>query len=278
MFEPRGATAPFPGMPGAASKPWRLRAFGQSERDLEVDFTRPLPYLVTEILGACTEAAEGERVAEDFFWDLSVGKRVECLLVIASLSGGRPFEWRFACRNPACRLDLELELTLDDIAALQARADAEARFTVPVEAGGAALVLRRPTGRDQRTWLAAGLVDEAEARKAMLEDLCVEGSPSAWRAPPEPGWMEAVERALDEHDPLVNLSVGAICPDCGAENAQPAELQSLALERLQEARRGLLRAVHRLAGHYHWSERDIFAVPAWRRAYYLALIARDEDR
>jgi hypothetical protein len=30
--------------------------------------------------------------------------------------------------------------------------------------------------------------------------------------------------------------------------------------------------VHRLAGHYHWSEEEIAKVPLWRRRAYLAYI------
>jgi hypothetical protein len=46
-----------------------------------------------------------------------------------------------------------------------------------------------------------------------------------------------------------------------------------ALGMLRRAQQALVGAVHRLASQYHWSERDIFAVPAWRRQHYLRLIA-----
>lgn len=40
----------------------------------------------------------------------------------------------------------------------------------------------------------------------------------------------------------------------------------------------LLREVHALARAYHWSERELLALPLPRRTAYLQLLAEDEDR
>ena len=41
------------------------------------------------------------------------------------------------------------------------------------------------------------------------------------------------------------------------------------------SRHGLLREVHTLALNYGWSERDILALPARKRAAYIGLLAED---
>src|SRR5215471_13064150 len=65
-----------------------LRPFGLYESDLSVDFSHtPRPFLVTQILECCTRDVQGAKIATSFFWDLTVGKRTECLLNLASAAG-----------------------------------------------------------------------------------------------------------------------------------------------------------------------------------------------
>src|SRR5919112_166553 len=90
--------APFPRLPaseagGRAAGRLALRPFGLHEADLSVDFERtPRPALVTRILECCArrlggEGGAGKRLAPDFFWGLTVGKRVECLLSLVAAAG-----------------------------------------------------------------------------------------------------------------------------------------------------------------------------------------------
>jgi hypothetical protein len=62
------------------------------------------------------------------------------------------------------------------------------------------------------------------------------------------------------------------CDICGRPNDHEIDLFETALEMLARAQRSLIVSAHRLASHYHWSEREIFAVPEWRRRQYLELI------
>jgi hypothetical protein len=91
------------------------------------------------------------------------------------------------------------------------------------------------------------------------------------------GWVESAGQALQALDPLVDFSLDTTCPHCGLENHFELDLEVLCLRRLHRAQWVLLETVHTLAKHYHWSEAQIFAVPAWRRAYYLNLIAQEAE-
>jgi len=51
------------------------------------------------------------------------------------------------------------------------------------------------------------------------------------------------------------------------------DLCDVALGALRRLQQQLLITVHQLASHYHWSEKEIFSVPAFRRQAYLNLIA-----
>ncbi|MBV9959596.1 MAG: hypothetical protein JO360_14315, partial [Acidobacteria bacterium] len=230
--------------------------------------------LVTGLLEQCTVMGGDKSVGppREFLLDLTVGKRVECLLKLAA--GRRAgFEFKLTCADEACARELELELTLDELAALQSEADAQERLTVELEEQ-ASLTLRRPSGRDQLAWLDTAYADEDEAAREMIRSLSFEREPRELTRE----WIEVINRAMDDFDPLVNFNFSAECGECGHVSTLFLDLEELALRELRAAQANLLATVHRLATRYHWSEQEIFAVPHWRRAHYLALIARDEER
>src|SRR5687768_16888078 len=94
-----------------------LRQFGTNETDLAIDFAGTDPHaLITRILEQCTLDPES-RLSAGFFRELSVGKRLECLLLLAADEVGPAFSFPFHCTS--CSQELELELTLDEIAGQQ---------------------------------------------------------------------------------------------------------------------------------------------------------------
>ena len=142
---------------------------------------------------------------------------------------------------------------------------------------GTAVALRRPTGRDQLDWLNAGFEDEAAVTRAMLDALIDDGHERGAIADAllSDEALDRIERAMEESDPLISFAVMAACPACGTENEIKVDLEDLALRRLHQAQQALLASVHRLAAHYHWTEREILATPHWRRVHYLRLIGTD---
>jgi hypothetical protein len=270
---------PFPSLPekdraGFSLGNLALRPFGLDENDLSVDFDQPRPFLVTAILDRCTTSGERVGVDQAFLWSLTVGKRIECLLNLISPAGPSEMQLAFRCPHPGCGQDAEIELTIAEIAERQAEGyQAE---EIAIEVDGQKLVLRRPTGNDQLSWLKKEFPSPASAASEMLATLCLETQIG------DDGFtermMSTVEQSMEEFDPLVNFSLSVKCPYCGEENPCEIDLEALALRRLQQAQLRLLASVHRLAAHYHWSEEQIFAVPHWRRAFYLELIEKEKDR
>lgn len=260
------------------------RHFGSEERDLDVDFAAtPRPLLVTEILGLCAgddrEAGDppGSPRGSDFFWDLTVGARVEALLTVAEASEGRPgVGVALRCPAPGCAQELELELTLPEIFGLNPRGGDE---HVAVRCGEETFKFRRPRGRDQLAWLGGRFADWRAVERAMLRTLVVEEGPDfaarfdAASDAEGDSLARAFDDAMEEFDPLVNFSLRVRCHFCGGESEQEIDLEGYALGRLRRAQQRLLATVHRLASRYKWDERQIFSVPHWRRSYYLALIA-----
>ena len=235
-----------------------FRPFGRAAADLEADFAAPRPHLVTALLHAC--AIPPATPAE--CWGMAAGDRVAGVLAISAASGHPVLEAVPPCAG--CGVRLEVPLPVADLLKLHEAAGAPPR----VRAGGA--VLRRATGMDQASWWAAGWSGADQALRGMLATLIVE--PEAGAAAVD---LAEADEALAEAEPLVAFRVELACPECGMEQSVPVDLQELALAVLRRAQHGLIDEVHRIARAYHWTEDRVAALPAWRRARYLALIERE---
>ncbi len=243
-----------------------LRRFGIVESDLAIDFAVEHPAtLVTKLLEQCVVVSDGS-LPEDFFRALSVGKRLECLLTLAAAEERFAFNFPFNCGG--CAAELEIELTLDEIAAIQREADLVDVITV--EVGGERVTFRKPTGDDQENWGEMVFRDEEVAARSMIRTLATSSkSQMKFRAID----FDLIDEAMDEADPLVNFQCRVGCVECGAENDFSVDLCNVALRMLARQQKQLIVMVHKLASRYHWSEKEIFEIPEWRRREYLELIA-----
>jgi hypothetical protein len=192
---------------------------------------------------------------------LPVGKRTECLLVLAALDGADQFDAELGC--PRCRQPFDVTFTIDELLEAGRAAD---RTVVEVRTGGEVRRFRRPTGRDQLAWLARTYSDEAGAVAAMIASLALDDAdvPSS-----------ALEVALDGADPLLRGPVAAACPDCGCQLEHEIDPAAMALARLRRSQDSLFAAVDLLASRYHWSEAEILSMPEWRRTRYMDMLQRE---
>jgi len=273
----------FPSLPessgtGYAIGDLALRPFGYYESDLQVDFNQPLrPFLVTDLLECCTRRTGGEEVPPDFFWRLPVGKRIECLLTLATAETDSEISSTFRCVNDECGLELEVELSAEEVVSQQNEAYETARISVPLT--NRTVALRRPTANDQCEWLKTGFADEATALRRMTRTLVLEDAgEDAIEGANANGIVPVLERAMEEYDPLVNFNLTVKCSSCGTESLLEIDLEEISLQRLRQAQLRLLASVHTLAANYHWSEPQIFNVPYWRRALYLHLIEKGKQQ
>lgn len=207
-------------------------------------------------------------LSADFFRELSVGRRLEYLLALAANQGESTFEFPFACSG--CALEIELELTLFEIAEKQREADAIK--TVQMDIQGKRVEFRKPCGRDQENWAAMDFIDPKEAIEAMIATLSTDQDVVSNL---DPETIARVDQIMDEADPLVNFLCRITCAECGALNRFPIDLCNTALAMLRRQQKQLIILVHKLASHYHWSEQEVFAIPHWRRKEYLSLISAE---
>lgn len=264
------AVIPFPSLPRSLfghtpAGDIGMRLFGKYESDLVIDFSTPNPAaLITRILELCTIDPENS-LPEDFFLKLSLSKRLECLLVLAAGEERLPFNFPFHCAG--CGQELEMELTLDEIAEMQREADLIE--TVEVGISGRFLSFRKPSGQDQKRWTGRVFRNEKEAARAMIGSLAVAQDMAEHVGANE---VDLVDEAMSEADPLVNFLCRVDCSECGVPNELLVDLSEVALGRLSRLQQQLIVMVHKLAAYYHWSEKEIFEVPYRRRKTYLDLI------
>jgi hypothetical protein len=92
----------------------------------------------------------------------------------------------------------------------------------------------------------------------------------AARAAASAGDGDGLDQALEALDPAADVEITLTCPACGAITARSFDAPSFFWRELQAWAPRVMREVAELALAYHWSERDILAMPPARRAFYLA--------
>ncbi|MGW4891772.1 hypothetical protein ACWEQL_05835 [Kitasatospora sp. NPDC004240] len=252
---------------------------------------------VTRVLATVVEDLGGSRPEPAELRALSVGDRNALLLGAVAGTYGALVEWVLDCPSCGERLDAGVDLAelvadagAGEGAALGAAAPV-AGFRLPNGADleavaelsppGAAGWAPQPggeTGVDTETAAATDAdpadatttADPAEWARRLLLDRCV----TAWRELDE-GTLAAIESAMAAADPLADIELLLGCAACGT--AVPAVLDPAAeLAARLSPYRLLMADVHALALAYGWTEPEVLALPAPRRAGYLTLVADGE--
>lgn len=244
--------------------------------------------LATEVLARCVRAIGGVRpVTPEVARRLLVGDRQFLLLRLRELSFGARVEGTLSCPWPQCAARVDLDFSTADVPVKRCQAVAPTyRVELPDGAevvdgeGGIhrAVAFRLPNGDDQEV-LAPLLAENPAAALTRLLERCVVGTEAPWEDPaelvarlPARARLE-VERAMEEHAPAVELEMELRCPECGRAFTAPFDLQDFFFGELRTSRDLLLRQVHYLAYHYHWSEREILKLPREKRLAYIGVLA-----
>lgn len=130
-----------------------------------------------------------------------------------------------------------------------------------VTVDGAALRLRPVLLEDL---LAIEAVADPAAAAALLAARVTGASLPAEMSP------ETLGAALERLDPAADIWIGCTCPECGAAQSVAFDPVSFVAREISGLMLRLLREVAEIARVFHWSERDILALPERRRAFYLA--------
>ncbi|PUA29323.1 MAG: hypothetical protein B0W54_01610 [Cellvibrio sp. 79] len=249
--------------PAPEQERYLARCFAGDIADLDINFDLPRPELVTSLLSSCLHHSDGELVNARSTWQWTVSERLQGLLAIANASIGNTSTAIATCSNELCRGTVELELELASFAS--APVIAKMDWLSP---RGEKFFCRLPTGQDQRDWYKhiQHSVDESWFIARLLE-----ATPDTQLPAELPvDWIDSLGASLADVDPLTALTLAIDCPFCAQALNVEVDLEWLLIDGLRSLQRRMIEQVHCLASHYHWSEKDIVALPQWRREKYLA--------
>jgi hypothetical protein len=208
---------------------------------LALDFAQPRESLISDALAAALERVGSvERPGAEFVHALTLADR-HALVREALIASGFPTVDAVALCG-ACSNQLELAFDLRDV-------------KLP-NVDPRTIAVRLPTAAD---------VERAHDDLDLLAALLRCGRRAAQRA------RERTEDLLGDADPLGTIVVESACPECGTPVRAGVDLAGTWLDRLRRQAWQLLDDVHVLASRYHWSERDILALPVERRREYLSM-------
>lgn len=203
--------------------------------------------------------------------DLSLGRRDAMLLDLRSKTFGAALTSYTRCAH--CEATLHFELDADEILAEGAQGRGE--LTGSVEQAGFEIRFRPPTTRDLAATAVCATIDEG--RNLLLDRCVVEATRDGVGLAPRELPAELVELIcgrIEAMDPLIEVPVNLSCSSCDGETSVVLDIGTFLWEEVAAAAERLLYDVFLLARSYGWKERDILAMGAARREYYLEMASR----
>lgn len=193
--------------------------------------------------------------------DLPLGVVGASLLRLRAANFGPHIAAHADCRHCGERL----AFTLDVAELLHGAPPEDAGDPTPSTADIAGLRLRAPSLRDL-----AAVVDltPEDAADALLARCTLAGQ----EAPMDGAARARIDEALETLDPQADLAFTLNCVACGRQDTAQLDTAALLWDEITARAGALMNEVHSLAGAYGWSEAQILALPAVRRAHYLALV------
>jgi hypothetical protein len=194
----------------------------------------------------------------DAIVDQPLGRVTAALMQLREASFGARIESHVDCEH--CGARLQLSLRTSDL--LQAEPGDAAEIDV------AGRRMRLPALRDL-----AAVAHELDAERAacqLLARCTLRGCDDAAAISNET--LREVEDALEAIDPNADLALDVHCEVCGAHSTAQLDAGVLLWDEIDARARALLSEVHALATAYGWSEGEILALGAARRANYLAMV------
>jgi hypothetical protein len=201
---------------------------------------------------------------------LPIGSRDRELLRLRVSAFGAEITGLAAC--PACAETVEIAADANTIIASVPDA-ASGGEELTFDRDGYHVSFRLPTSEDLIALGASAAQTEPER---FLLARCLRwvecgGSPMAASELPNE-IIELIASSMNEHDPLADIELACMCPECGHSWTAPLDVVAFLWAELSDYATRLLEDVHVLASAYGWREGDILALTPTRRQAYLELI------
>jgi hypothetical protein len=229
---------------------------------------RSLPESATRRALALLEAACPESKPEEVA-TLSIGERDRRLLQLREWTFGAQMVSVADCSD--CGERLEWTVSASD---LRVAHESEHGGDLSLEVDAYRVRFRLPNTLDLAA--VAGCEDLGQARQVLLgrclsEAALDEEEVSAVELPEK--ISEAIVKRMAEADPQADMQLDLTCPACGHRWQALFDIESFFWSEINSWAQRVLMEVHTLASAYGWRESDILNLSAWRRQFYLNLVA-----
>ena len=197
--------------------------------------------------------------------ELTAPDRDRMLAAIYQRAFGKKIDSTATCT--ACSSPYDLGFALDDLFAALDRST-ESNTTQQLGDGtfrtSSGLHFRLPTAREEIE------VSQLPLEKAeqVLASRCVLESP-------EGDSPSALEDAIEEVAPVLDLDIDTACPECGVRQGVRFDMQFYLLSAIERERTHVLREIHRIASAYGWSFKEILGLERNDRQALVQLIEGD---
>lgn len=221
---------------------------------------------VTNLLAACLLRIDDQPSTIGTVRSLLVADRDYLVLQLRRLTLGERLSATLDCPSCGAWMDVDVDATAIPVE----------RRPQTAQVYSLALTADDGTGRTARFRLPNGADQEEVARQApetaidTLFARCMVDDGGAALTQRE---RDTIAKAMEELAPDVELQLDLICPECGETFEMPFDVTSFFFAELRAQQSQLLREIHHLAFHYHWSEADILGLPRSRRRAYLSLLS-----
>lgn len=240
------------------------------------DVSSPAEKVTLLLAHAVTRLGPFEPVRPDHVRCLTPGDREALLLRLRGIMFGESMRCLLACPISRCGESLELNLATSELL-VPPYDHAEPWHEIETDADGERVVVRfrLPDGAALERASRAAKREPRSAAEELVRD-CIESvrrTGGGLVDAPRGAVLTAVADAIAERDPQAEIVLDLTCPACGECFTSLLDAASIVLAEISERSRRVAREVHQIAWHYHWTERDILALPAERRRRYLELIS-----
>jgi len=215
---------------------------------------------------------------------LLVGDRLFLLLKLREMTFGRSIQAVITCTWPDCGARVDIDFAAENIPVTASpQQSLQHRLQLTPAAGGHIVTFRLPNGEDQE--MLAHLLDYAETSAAdRLLARCLQSIDAV-----HPPAMDdiaklsdtakaEVEEEMERLAPKLGTSMEALCPECGRSFTATFDVQEFILAEMTTQLDLLLKEVHYLAYHYHWSEKEILGMTKENRRRYIEVLAGEMER
>jgi len=192
--------------------------------------------------------------------NLSLGERDRLILQARCLLFGTKMTGLVECK--ACNEQVECEIPVRALLDVPRVSNS----MVSIEGEGFQVDVRMITAGDVEA-----VSNTPDCRELLFRRCVIHGS---WPETQAESVIQVAGERLADADPLANISIDLVCPNCSASFAPTFDPWKFLWDELEIWARRVLQQVHFLASAYGWTEDQVLSLSASRRALYLQLVKR----